>query len=551
VADYFAAQYRTTEQFLDITTFQVFADLYYENFAEYFPFLHVSRLEQDGVHWILLLAVAAIGAQYSSLRSYTAFAKTLQDLFLRAADEFFPSFPSTKDLTWAQIFLLRDICATLNGGKSMQVKRQFEKHKLLTFCRALAVGELADAYTARDDKTSQDGEQQTFDKWLEEQSRLRVLHGAYFLECLQFVLQDLQPGLQLEDLVSAMPCHDDLWHCRGESDWNRLRAERPELFSTPLGYSNASSSWDRTESSGYSTRLLFLYVYVEERLTLERLRSTPIRRVLFSHVSLTPSEEQWPGLGSRVLEDPRGILSSVSASAGDEMNRLFALVPSEISVSAALTTPQDVIFQLLLVLRDVPLRMLLAYSGWQANDLQMGCACSNLTMWMTRQQQSARRVLHRAAIIFSGLREKRVFGPYDAFALLTAALYIWGFDRLIPPGLHRPRHSGDEELRPATLRLERSTDARANERWVELGGPACIFIPGVGVLNGEESPKRVLQELARILMSRTEWSVACQVIGRAVLHMLEQQRPHFDEDVLSDEARDDTDVVAESTPSAR
>jgi hypothetical protein len=62
----------------------VFVELYFEYFDPYMPFLHPVRVERDDLSWILLIAVAAIGSQYSEVRDAPAFTTVFHHLLQKA-----------------------------------------------------------------------------------------------------------------------------------------------------------------------------------------------------------------------------------------------------------------------------------------------------------------------------------------------------------------------------------------------------------------------------------------------------------------------------------
>jgi hypothetical protein len=73
-----------------------FVELYFEYFNPQFPFLHPSRLEDPELPWILLLATAAVGSQYSEIQGAEQYSMALCDLLARAVESTVscPAWPS-------------------------------------------------------------------------------------------------------------------------------------------------------------------------------------------------------------------------------------------------------------------------------------------------------------------------------------------------------------------------------------------------------------------------------------------------------------------------
>lgn len=73
-----------TSSFPDARYFNVFIQLYFEHFDAQMPFLHSTMIEEGEFSWILLLAVATIGCQYTSIDKRDQYSIALRDLLKRA-----------------------------------------------------------------------------------------------------------------------------------------------------------------------------------------------------------------------------------------------------------------------------------------------------------------------------------------------------------------------------------------------------------------------------------------------------------------------------------
>ncbi|KAI8663843.1 Fungal-trans domain-containing protein [Fusarium keratoplasticum] len=523
VADFYTEQNQYLGPFMDKVTFQTFLELYFEHFADHFPFLHPTLLEDDDISWVLLLAVAVVGAQFSALKNAPLFANILQDLLDKAVKMHCPEIPSSTDLTWAQIILLRDICMLFNGGKKHQVARQYEKNKLITLSRVLKTDN-PQLSLSTEQTLEQRLAEQDWKRWIAAESRIRVLHSVYFLECLQFVFHDIRPSVELTDLTNTLPCEESVWKCHSEEEWRQALVECRHQPSSP-GNDSLLDWKNAPKADGYVQKLLFVYIYTEERLTMERLRNSPFRQVLFPSISTALFQQQWTGLG-RV--DPRGLLKIMRSSVASELDLLQPVQESGLP-SKPVSGDQDVLHILIHLLRDVPMRSILAFAGWQVDDGQVEAAKLELTGWAFQHERVARQCLLHAITVFNILRTKSTFAAYDALSLLTATLYIWMYDQLIEEEDFESQHTSSRLI----IRSDRVSDRPALERWVNNGGVARIHIPGVGIFGGRGGRSRLLHELRRILLSRTEWSRVCQVIAKAVMHLLQEKRPRFEEDVRS------------------
>ncbi|KAJ6016784.1 hypothetical protein N7451_000163 [Penicillium sp. IBT 35674x] len=66
--------------FPTISIFNSFIQLYYEHFDDQLPFIHPSLLEQADTPWMLTLAVASVGCQYTNVAKRDTYVSMLTDL---------------------------------------------------------------------------------------------------------------------------------------------------------------------------------------------------------------------------------------------------------------------------------------------------------------------------------------------------------------------------------------------------------------------------------------------------------------------------------------
>lgn len=82
----FYQQQRACEssRFISQEVLHAFVELYLEYFDSKFPFLHRSKLKGTGLEWVVLIAIAAVGSQYSMIPGSHDYGLVLQDLLGRA-----------------------------------------------------------------------------------------------------------------------------------------------------------------------------------------------------------------------------------------------------------------------------------------------------------------------------------------------------------------------------------------------------------------------------------------------------------------------------------
>ena len=124
--------------FPPIQTLHTFCDLYFEHIDPLFPFVHPSFIEKDEAYWILLLAVASIGATCSAISVAEENTSSLQELLERAIQENVPQHPEDTTLEFLQALLLREINRTFSNSKIGPTKLRYERNLMFTLQAALS-----------------------------------------------------------------------------------------------------------------------------------------------------------------------------------------------------------------------------------------------------------------------------------------------------------------------------------------------------------------------------------------------------------------------------
>lgn len=498
---------------------QIFVQLYFEHFDSQFPFLHPSTLEQNDVPEILVLAVAAVGCQYSAISYVDQYAAGLQELLQRAVAANMSRSPNRK-IALVQSILLLNILLMFHGLASKQLKLQHERNMAVTLCRGLFAD---NDTTGKDDQVLDANLDQKWRSWVYKESRNRLMHSIFRLECLQLLFFNLQPLFGLSELPDTLPCEDSLWYRRTADEWHAQSIQTP---TNPTRLNTLLSSPDGNEHSSpvstFSQRMQALYLYVEERIVLGSLRSSPLcQQFLLNQpnvrASNTAPAEQRGG-------NPASWLADLTTSVDRQFRELclFDFARPEGSATSELYP------HLFSILRQVDLKTIYSFSGWQANEREIEAAKRDLRSWMRHNPASARMCLCHAVKIFSTLRSRHHFAHCDPFCLLISTLFIWSFNEFVLCELSPTIQETSDGREPPSLRLDRLVERRPLEEWIQNGGNVRIHIMGVGPLNGRRSSQRLLMECRKILLSRSGWSGLCCGIANAIAQILRGERPSLD-----------------------
>ncbi|KAK0109975.1 hypothetical protein ONS95_002642 [Cadophora gregata] len=468
-----------------IEFFHSFVQLYFEYFDTLFPFIHPSVMGEDGLSWLLLLAVSSIGCQYSGVKHGTDISNVLHEMLKLAIRHEMPDPLQTASLDFVQSMFLRDARMIFSGLNRQQLKVQFERNTLVTLCRSIAQTSAARETPLRHGRDSQ-VKYRDWQSWLSSESMTRLMYSVFGLDCLQMVLFDLYPMCNMRDLAMCNSTDDKLWDCLEASSWE---AE----FGSRKDQSELSRQNPQTLPSSVTQSVPTLALYAQEKFILDNL-----------NILSRPSSSLPPKLTSSLpipVPSLQQLATPFSTAVDNELH---------ISRFASKTEP---LFHIISILRRVPLRRLYSFSGWQTNAAEIEESEKSLESWMQGNEEAARECLWHAAVGFSTLRSQSYISCHAPLCMLVAAIYIWAYDKLS----HYNVLKADTITRTNTVRLDSLQDPTRVEKWIKgESGSSRIYIREVGILNGSESISRLLLELERSLLGQTAWPGLCGGIAFAI-----------------------------------
>ncbi|KAK2771963.1 hypothetical protein CKAH01_14174 [Colletotrichum kahawae] len=245
-----------------------------------------------------------------------------------------------------------------------------------------------------------------------------------------------------------------------------------------------------------------LSLYTEEKFLHYQL-SSPIWKTLMAGMS-NPVDTH-PNINT--------LLTNAATSVNDAFETLRGIDSSrtESPESDALLT----YYHVLSILRQVPLRKLHEFSGWQVTEPQIDAAREYLQKWMRSKPSHARKCFWHAAVVFKILRNKKHFACDSPFCMLVVVLYMWAFDQFGQlKGAILPRDMADCAGMDRPTSVDLLQDEKEIEAWLE-NGSSSVHITGVGVLKSTKSGARMISECRRILLSASGWSPLCRFLAGA------------------------------------
>jgi hypothetical protein len=321
------------------------------------------------------------------------------------------------------------------------------------------------------------------------------------LQSQQFLLFDLKPIAFATDTASRMPASNALWRSHTSASW--------------LQHKNNSSKG--SDLSAFSNQVLIATTMAVEKVgnTLDLSKERLLSRL--QHENSTNAE--LPSFSTTMGSDHARSTNSVID------NILKQAIMSDYNEGSG-DGGENCALHIMSILRHVSLRAVYAFSGWEADDRQVQEARTYLRRWINSDVQSVRKCLWHAALIFRTLRKKRRMSCFDVFYILIATLIIWTYCMLHSDtgmsGVQRqqPNHRSADAVRIDKVELS------ALSSWLQ-GECHTIHLTGLGVLEGSQGARRVLEELGKVLMSGTEWAESRRGIAWATEQVISGRKAHL------------------------
>ncbi|KAL6703952.1 hypothetical protein ACN47E_008890 [Coniothyrium glycines] len=445
------------EELVTKAVFHAFLELYFEHFDAQLPFVHSSSMEAPGSSWILLLALATVGSRYSGMSIALPYSRVLLMLLEKAVDHEIPCPMDSPSISFVQSVLLRDICRFASGSIKCHMRLAYERNTIPTLCRKLGVD------------PGPSGNSSEYEDWLCGETKVRLFHGVYVVECLQLVFYDLPPLVALEELTRLSPCDEHLWTCQGASTWSTAK----ERMLTP-------------QKSPLTTLCETLGSYAGTRTFLDTLRTSTL-------------------VTSALTTELRKSLESTIAG---------AMTSHSTALSHAST--DGCLAHVIAILRHVPLKTLYAVLGWRTSESGMRLSRDKMQRFVQSKSSVARQCLVHATCIFASLRASQHWAFHDPLSLCMALHYIIAYDcATCHPG------EGEGEV----IRLDR--DGQELNDWLARGGTVRLHITGIGILNGRQSVTRSIVDAVKTLKSRTAWQGLSRGLAACFEQSLRGEMPSY------------------------
>lgn len=469
------------------------------------PLIHFEASMEDSHHWVIKLAMSAIGSQYMDTE-YTELAVALHEFLRRALRQrgaLFSTGNLTKiSLAWAQSKLLNYIGIAYCGSRRLEGHRASILDDLVSEYKSL--------YRSQQIILQSEIVFQDRQDWILMESTRRLYHSIWMLEVMSRHHFGTQATLLLDFASTALPCKEAIW----QSEANQtLVTIKPHTLEKALRVLYVEKRLLR--DVGDFARILVIHGLYCQTWDVARSLNRPLLR-------WTPSAEKgnaesqeftgppwlpsislynhWRNATCDSLDVLHWIANSDIAKTGTENTTVLHLHFSRI----ALLAPYEVIRKLaeLVVLED-----------WDAHVFRE--RCQDIRRWITDDQYKARLALVHCGVFFWHVRRYSTDAFYEPVKVFLVTLVVWAYGSLCPlqqrVSTHR-RPNDDQDWSSdlddvSSIRLDRPTDDELVQIFIKRGRSMNATIMGVGNITAPQGPVRMLREGCKLLETLGRWPI--------------------------------------------
>lgn len=514
-----------------------FIHLYFENFDTVIPILH-AQVTNLNEHWLLALAVSAIGCQYAYSEEFSACAVPLHEMLRRAIIVELEKSESSKsaqlerdEVALIQARILNHFGMVYFGSADL-AKRAKTQHGVLVEL-ALSSNLLSPSLPIECSPRFASAESQNLDWRLAiiAECKRRCGYAIWLLDCMSVYHFSQRPLMPPAVTQCRLP-EDALWAIKSPKDWTefsgRHRSDVPSLSTAVMQIftkKHMSTGLDQ-----FSCILLLHGVY-REIFQLKDCFARPLSGWVPS-MQLVTNPTNGPKNESAPDTTWRSLLSSWRNASLDCVDVLHWAANGTIAQHAGVEHPTVLHLHLARTILLAPFEEIqllsasIAASAQEADVENPKIPCVQATLdaeravlnWAQRDQYKARLAVLHCGCLFWHMRRYSCRAFYEPISVYLATLTLWAYSsytsRTTVTKHQFGADSDDDPTEPTSptsnnqpiptfIHLDRPNDDEMVQYFVLSGTPSTMRanITGVGDMYGPKGPIRILKEGRKILAS--------------------------------------------------
>ncbi|KIH87282.1 hypothetical protein SPBR_04603 [Sporothrix brasiliensis 5110] len=482
-----------------------FAHLYFEKCNPVLPILHdyIGALNES---WLLALAVATVGAQYTFTEEFTACAAALHEILQRALQMALDDDDTghgTCSLATVQALFLSQV-GLLYHGPSRLLRRTKVNHSILV--DMLRCHQLLEPSTTRQTTVSASVETQ-WRQWVHDESRRRLGYAIWL-----FVDKLIKPDIgEFSRILLLHGVYQEIWLVKRYCD-------RPLVSWEAVPDRVVDRAADRAVDRSDAPLAASASASTATSVAPSPPPSTDTASGDSDAAATTYSN--WRNAACDCIDALHWAANSTIAQrAGREHTTVFHLHFSRV----VLLTPYEAIQTLARYLASVGASPSQSASSSAPSpspspSRAQGLAAERRVLaWAQQDEHKARLAVLHCGCLFWHVRRYSTNAWYEPVAVYMAALALWAYSSYARQGVRpsdgddgddqddRPDNPGDnlsdDDQFPSFIHLDRPNDDEMVMLFVRSGRPSVMraYISGIGDIGAPPAPVRILQEGAKVL----------------------------------------------------
>ncbi|KAJ4993600.1 hypothetical protein SVAN01_00654 [Stagonosporopsis vannaccii] len=536
--------------------------LYFENFDQIMPILH-DQVTQINDHWILALAVSAIGCQYAESDEYAQMVEPMHE-FLRRAITVTTNSKATAtidqhqkhEIAFAQARTLSQVGMLYSGSPKLLTLAKAQHSAMVELARHLLFPATPTTLSAFQGDEGRDRSSLVLENILYDECKRRIGYAIWLLDCM--AVYHFGQQLFMPPSMMSTPLPDDrLWHAGNAAD-SLMRPTSSKQCIPSLSSATVMLFQEKKVAAelGQFSRVILLHSVYREIFQLKDCFARPFGSWVPS-VQQHNSENGVESPTSPAISDRggRSLLHSWRNAGLDCVDVLHWAANGTIALQAGAEHPTVLHLHLSRTIILTPFDQFQTLANSVISFAQKSTPATldlsrrqaaidaerDILEWAQRDQCKARLAVLHSGCLFWHIRRYSCRAFYEPMAVFLATLTIWAyssyvsrtagvtqvasdrannsFDKVSASQPFRENdldnedaaHSqSDEETEqaPTFIHLDRPNDDEMVQAFVRFGTASAIRanIAGVGDIYSVKGPAKILKEGRKILTKvSTAW----------------------------------------------
>ncbi|KAF7588208.1 hypothetical protein BBP40_005991 [Aspergillus hancockii] len=494
--------------------------LYLDSFQTVYPILHGPTFNPNTCHWLVTLAVSAIGCHSAGSDDQDDCAAAFHEFLRRAINVEKEKCRSGRTPLWLFQAMMLNCVGLLHGNNEQARSSALDNFGELV---SLATREgLLGASTQPRLPLRENSEEALWATWIEDETRKRTGYFIWLLDCMLAYHFESRPLLSLDDGQAPLPSDESLWQASSVDDWRQLSGktlgrENISLYSAVLTLYIEKKLVAKIGEFGHVLLTHALYHRMWEvgdyfRRPLSFWNPTAKKQ---SRDAAIPSGSVWlPGIPS---------YSRWRNSACDCLDILHWAANSAIAKAAGLEHPTVLYLHEARIILLVPFREIkslvtsLATEKIRWSERKQTIEWHYILRWIKHDQYKARLAIIHAGASLWHVRRYSSDAFHEPVAAFLAILTLWAYglchSQVFPEAKPHDGLNHNPPSEPTFLHLDRPCDDELVQIFVRGGQGMKGNVTGVGDICAPEGPARILRAGCEALTSLTSWGISKRYVA--------------------------------------